>query len=93
MKADPLPAAEKKLPKLRWYQFSLRTLFLFVTACAIACSWFATRLDRASKQKAAVAALEQAGGFAWYQKGLRYSRPPKPPGPEWLVRTLGNDCP
>ena len=35
MTTDPLPAVEKKPRKLRWYQFSLRTLFLFVTACVM----------------------------------------------------------
>jgi hypothetical protein len=41
-------------PKRRWFQYSLRSLMLFVLCCAIACSWFATR---AANQREAVRAL------------------------------------
>jgi len=29
---------------LRWYQFSLRTLLVFVTLCAMACSWLGVKI-------------------------------------------------
>lgn len=43
--------------KLRWYQFSLRSLLIFVTLVAFACSWFAVRLTRACSQERAVKRL------------------------------------
>jgi hypothetical protein len=51
---DPPAAAE---PRLRWYQFSLRTLLILVALCALPCSWFATRIQRAERQRKAVEAL------------------------------------
>jgi hypothetical protein len=41
-------------PKRRWFQYSLRSLMLFVVCCSIACSWFTTR---AAKQRDAVRAI------------------------------------
>ena len=38
--------------KLRWFQFSLRTLLLFVTLCAIPCSWIAVRMRAEEKRLA-----------------------------------------
>ena len=38
MKNDPSPTAEKKPPKLRWYQYSLRSLFLLTLLVAIGMS-------------------------------------------------------
>ena len=52
----------------RWHQFSLRTLLLFVFVCALGCSWLATRLQRADRQRRAVAALRnQWHGFVEYE--------------------------
>ena len=31
-------------PKLRWFQFRLRTLLVVVTLCAVACSWVAVKM-------------------------------------------------
>jgi hypothetical protein len=40
LKSQPaLPA-----PKRRWFQYSLRSLMLFVLCCSIACSWYATQV-------------------------------------------------
>jgi hypothetical protein len=36
------------LPKLRWCQFRLRTLLIFVTLCALLCSCFASRKSLAT---------------------------------------------
>ena len=48
-------------PKRRWYQYSLRALLVFVVLCAVACSWFATRLRRAHRQREALAAIQRLG--------------------------------
>jgi hypothetical protein len=45
-------------PRLRWYQFSLRSLLIFVTLCAIACSWLATWMQRQRRQFEAVKAFD-----------------------------------
>ena len=82
-------------PPARWrFQFSLRTLLLAVTVCAVACSWFAVRKLRASRQRAAIEAL---GDRVWvvydYELdagGLRIEGV-QPPGPAWLRNLLGND--
>ena len=41
-------------PKRRWFQFSLRSLMLFMVCCSIACSWYATRV---ANQREAVRAI------------------------------------
>jgi hypothetical protein len=63
-------------PKLRWFQYSLRSLLLFVTACAIACSWLAVTIQSQRRQGAAAKAIEKAGGTivsepTWLGKLLR----------------------
>ena len=60
----------------RMYQYSLRSLMLFVTACAIACSWLAVTIRSQRRQGAAVEAIEKAGGHVqcettWLGKLLR----------------------
>jgi hypothetical protein len=63
-------------PRLRWYQYSLRTLFIFVTLCAIACSWFATEYRRVQRRHLA---FEQVTEYAYtYGTGE----------PEWYNRWL-----
>jgi hypothetical protein len=39
METDSLPAAETKPPKLRWYQWRLRSLFLLTLLVAVDMSW------------------------------------------------------
>ncbi len=68
--------AEPPKPKLRWFQYSLRSLLLFVTACAIACSWLAVTIQGQRRQGAAAVAIEKAGGQVqseqtWLGKLLR----------------------
>jgi Leucine-rich repeat (LRR) protein len=63
-----MPAAEptSPKPKLRWYQFSLRTLLIFVTFSAILCSFFATITYSARKQKEVAATIRKLGGAVVY---------------------------
>ena len=51
------------LPKLRWYQFSLRSLLLFVALCAIPCSWVAVKRERVRRQQEMI---EKLGGAVAY---------------------------
>ncbi|MGA2032903.1 MAG: hypothetical protein ABSG68_11635 [Thermoguttaceae bacterium] len=69
-------------PKLRWFQFSPRTLLVFVTLWAIACSWLAVKKKQARRQREAAAAFEKLGGSVTWSK---------PSGPAWLRGLLGDD--
>lgn len=64
--------------KRRWFQYSLRSLLLFVTACAIACSWLAVTMQNQRKQRVAAEAIERAGGWARFE-------------PTWLGNFLRDD--
>ena len=83
--------AAKPKPKLRWYQFSLRTLLIAVTLFAILCSWFAVRL-RANQQKAALEKLDIRFAFYDYQiDPISPKGPHEPAIPTWLLNWLGKD--
>jgi hypothetical protein len=84
--------------KLRWFQFSLRSLLLFVLLVSVGMSWFAVKMQQAKRQKEAVAAIERLGGEVFYDYQYRvldvhtiFVTEAQPPGPEWLQRLLGND--
>jgi hypothetical protein len=82
---------DARKPVRRWYQYSLRTLLIFVTLCAFACSWFAVKMQQARKQREAVVAIRKLGGLTAYdyqETGYPYR---EPPGPIWLRRLLGDD--
>ena len=77
----PQPAAPK--PKLRWFQFSLRSMLIFVTLCAIVCSWIATKMQNVKQQweqlkpqREALRRIEHAGGLL----SVELSEPPL----DWL---------
>ena len=36
--------------KLRWYQYSLRSLFILTTLVALVCSWYAVQMQEAAKR-------------------------------------------
>lgn len=64
------------LSKRRWYQFSLRTLLIFVTLFAISCSWFAVKLQQARRQREAVEKIRKWSDYveiiySW-QVGAKY---------------------
>ncbi len=69
-------------PKLRWFQYSLRTLLVVVTLCALLCSWLAVAMRQARRERQAAAAFEELGGQAsWYEP---------PDGTRWLRSRLGD---
>ncbi len=78
METDSLPIADQKPPKLRWFQFRLRSLFILTTLVAIGCSWLAVEMEKARKQRKAIEAIWKAGGVTHYEV-------------TWLGRLLGSD--
>ena len=95
MTNDAAPAADKPPPKRRWFQFSLRTLLVFVLSASIGMSWLAVRLQRAKRQKEAVEAIVKSGGIVRYDYQYDASgneiRGAKLPGAVWLRKCLGDD--
>jgi hypothetical protein len=72
--------------KRRRFQYSLRTLLVFVTLCALACSWLAVKMRRAERQRAAATAVLEKlerGGVHWDERASQW--------PRWLRRVLGDD--
>jgi Leucine-rich repeat (LRR) protein len=69
---------DTRQPKRRWYQYSLRGLLLFVTLCAIACSWLAVTIQAQRKQHKAAEAIKGLGGTVQCE-------------PTWLGKVLKDD--
>jgi hypothetical protein len=90
--ANP-PATPKSKP--RWYQFSLRSLFILTFLVAIASSWFAVKMGQATKQKEAVEALVKLGGTVYYDYEVSSSGlslvGTETTASVWLRKMLGND--
>jgi len=63
--------ADTPKPKRRWYQYSLRTLLLFMLLASIGLSWLAVKLKQAREQKEAVRAIEEAGGWVIHDYTFR----------------------
>ncbi|MCE9548502.1 MAG: hypothetical protein K8T25_23755 [Planctomycetia bacterium] len=85
---DPSPK-----PKRRWFQFSLRTLFLVTTLDAILFALLGWWSYKARQQREAVAALEKVGGTVSYNYSLPWTSGMKDP-PRWpvqLVHRVGVD--
>jgi hypothetical protein len=89
------PPAPK--PRLRWYQYRLRTLLIVMTLLAV---WMAHISHRARQQKMAVEKVHRLGGTVEYDfrvtKNITTGFPShdpqaKPPGPAWLRNFLGDD--
>jgi hypothetical protein len=79
--------------KLRSFQFSLRTLAIFVTLFAVACSWLAVKIQQTDKRENAINELCKLGYIVtWdYEDAHRLAGGSElqPPGPEWLRNHLG----
>ncbi len=88
-------SAGETAARLRWYQYSLRTLFVLTLIVSLLMSWHATKMKRATAQKNAVEAILAAGGTVEYDyqfdeqgisiKGATGRRP------AWLRDLLGPD--
>lgn len=103
MNCPPVSSSLPKQPR-RWYQYRLRTLFAVTAVFAVGLSYFASRMQKATQQAAAVSAIKAIGGDVGYDYQvpgppavswdtwvpLWYSDAP-PPGPAWLRSVLGDD--
>jgi hypothetical protein len=82
-------------PKRRWLRFSLRALLVFVLLLSVPLGWFAWRIQKAGKQREAVAAILEAGGRVGYDYELTdqgaWKRVAEPATPHWLLKLLGYD--
>ena len=75
----------------RRFQYSIRSLLVLMVVVAVACGWLATAKKRATAQRAAVEAIEQAGGGVSYDYEGDGSEPVELPGPAWLRELLGDN--
>ena len=78
MEAHSPLAAENKPPKLRWYQWRLRSLFVLSLVVAIGMSYVAVTIQNQRKQKAAAEEIRKVGGVVISE-------------PTWLGKLLGDD--
>lgn len=82
-------------PQRRWFQFGLRSLLVFVTLCAVLCSWTAVKLkEKREEHKAADLVLKLKGSVTYDYEldvaGNTISRA-TPHTPAWLQTILGID--
>ena len=66
---EPIPAAAeaKKEPRRRWrFQYSLRTLLIFVSIVGVLCGWLGMIIQRVRHQRNVVAQIKELGGEAYY---------------------------
>ncbi|NQU24227.1 MAG: hypothetical protein HQ567_23340 [Candidatus Nealsonbacteria bacterium] len=82
---------ESQPPKRRWYQYSLRTLFVLVTLVAMACSWYAYEMRKAAERRAAVAEIIERGGSVAYYGAAHPFRGKPPRWFSWLRKLHGDE--
>ena len=57
---DPAPR------RRRWFQFSLRTLMLFMVVCAVASAWVGPKLEQTRREDEVFSKIVSWGGYALY---------------------------
>lgn len=67
-------------PTRRWFQYSLRTMLVFVTLSAIAFRWLGVKIQQAKRERQIAEAIERLGGQVWGTN---------PSGPAWLPGLVG----
>ena len=97
MDEQPKIAEPKPKPRRRWYQYSLRTLLIFVTLVGCGFGWLGSKVREARQQEAVLALIWNNGGsvfydYQWDPQGKQLLPNATPPGPAWLHALLGDDC-
>lgn len=77
----------KQSKRRRWFQFSLRTLFVLMTILAV---WLGLVMGKARKLRRAVDAITAAGGEVYFHHQSQDAEAPAP-GPPWLRRLVGDE--
>lgn len=76
----------------RRFQFSLRALFVLVTAVGV---WLGVQVNSARRQAAIVSAIHQVDGLVYYDwqfdEDDQNTGATHPPGPTWLRKLIGDD--
>jgi uncharacterized protein (TIGR03067 family) len=80
---------------LRWrFQFSIRSLLVLTAAVAVPCSWLASEIQQATRQKEAEEAIANVGGSMYYDyqvvNGDQIDPNRLPSSPAWVRDHLGN---
>jgi hypothetical protein len=78
--------AGMSIPNRRRFQFSLRTLLIAVTLCAIPFGWLAVKFRQAERQAKAVSRIKELGGMVVYEPVAAEACLPS-----WLVNLSGTD--
>lgn len=83
-----------RVPRRRWFRFSLRTLLLLVTVLGV---WLGLHMQAVRRQKESIAAIKNIGGWCYYDFQDRSAQQLEPdlaatsPLPGWLCNLFGND--
>jgi len=76
----------------RRFQFSFRSLLVFLVAVSVPLGWFAWEMQKARRQREAVEAIREMGGYARRDHEpyveVEFVIKPDPPGPDWLFDWL-----
>ncbi len=84
---EPQPVVPK--PKLRWYQYSLRTLLTVVLICTIPCSWLGWEANRARRQARNMDAFRELVSEEWIWSDYEWFFVREPRRPTWLWSRIG----
>ncbi|MEX0714765.1 MAG: leucine-rich repeat domain-containing protein [Pirellulales bacterium] len=85
---EPPEPSQPLKRRWRWRQYRLSTLLVVVTLIS---AILALVVLPAERQRRAVAAIREAGGYYWYDFQPDDNTPGEPPGPDWLCHILGMD--
>ena len=87
---EPQPSAVKH--KLRWYQYSLSSLFILTALVALACGWYVNEMQRAAERRKAIAEIVELGGRVKYYDANDPDTFGEPPGWfSWLRKLHGDE--
>jgi Leucine-rich repeat (LRR) protein len=85
--------SEKKPSRRRWrFQFSLRSLLIFVSVVGVLCGYLGIFIQNVQKQRKAVKSIQRLGGQVHYDYEYDWSAfEATPPGPAFLRKMFGDD--